>query len=147
MDIAELASKPVVYCLPTNPIAQVARMMKEHDIGCVVVVDLEQRPVGVVTDRDLVVRGIGAERAGDDPIDDVMTHEPVTIAGRRDAIDAATHMAERECRRLPVVDDAGKLIGIVTLDDLLVRAGHTIDELSRVVSIERSGRAFRLSQL
>lgn len=75
-----------------------------------------------------------------------MTHEPVTIASDRDAVDAARHMAERECRRLPVVDDAGKVVGIVTLDDLLIRAGYTIDELSRVASVERAGRTLRMQQ-
>lgn len=143
MDINGIASKPAVICLPTTQIAQVARMMREHDIGSVVVIDLDQRPVGIVTDRDLVIRGIAAERTLDAPVDDVMSHDPVTIAGERDTADAAHHMAERGCRRLPVVDDAGKVVGVVTLDDLLMRAGYTIDELARVVSVEGAGRTSR----
>ena len=146
MSIGEIATKPAVYCLPTNTIEQAARMMHEHDIGSLVVVDLDQRPVGVVTDRDLVVRGIAAGRALDTPVDNVMSHELVSISDHRDALDAATHMAVRGCRRLPVIDDTGKLVGIVTFDDLLARTGHTIEELTRVVAVEHAERAAPVSQ-
>lgn len=139
MSVGEIATKPVVHCLPTSSIEQAARMMREHDIGCLVVVDSDERPVGLVTDRDLVLRGIANGRAPDTTVEHVMSHEPASITHDRDALDAATQMAVRECRRLPVVDDTGRLIGIVTFDDLLARTGHTVDELTRVVSAERAG--------
>lgn len=138
MSIGEIATKPAVYCLPTNTIEHAARAMREHDVGCLVVVDLDQRPIGLVTDRDLVVRGIASGRPVATPIDSVMSHDLVSISADRDPLDAATHMATRGCRRLPVVDDAGKLVGIVTFDDLLARTAHTIDELTRVVSVEHA---------
>ena len=125
MDVGEVASKPVVACQPTATMAQAGRLMREHDIGCVVVVDEEQHPVGIVTDRDLVVRGVANERPPDATVAEVMSHEPVTISSDRDTTEAATHMATRQCRRLP---------------DLLMRADHTLDEISRLVSSEVRSR-------
>lgn len=140
MSIGEIATKPAINCLSTTTIEQAARMMHEHDIGCLVVVDVDEHPIGLVTDRDLVVRGIAAGRALDAAVDEVASHELVAISEGRDPLDAATHMAIRGCRRLPVVDDAGRLTGIVTFDDLLARTGHTIDELTRVVTIVHHGQ-------
>ena len=140
MDVGEVASKPVVACQPTATMAQAGRLMREHDIGCVVVVDEEQHPVGIVTDRDLVVRGVANERPPDATVAEVMSHEPVTISSDRDTTEAATHMATRQCRRLPVVDDRGHVVGVIAMDDLLMRADHTLDEISRLVSSEVRSR-------
>ena len=142
MSIATAITTPAVVCLPTADITQVARMMHEHDIGCVVIVDLDQRPVGIVTDRDLVTRALASGRARTTAVSDVMSRDPATITLDHDTVDAARQMADHECRRLPVINPTGQVVGVITFDDLILRAGHTLDELNRIVTVERAGRGF-----
>ncbi|WP_029523905.1 CBS domain-containing protein [Polaromonas glacialis] len=99
-----------------------AQLMRKHHVGALVVVDaLEKaRPVGIVTDRDLVL-ALMAE--GLDPeiftAGDIMSVELVTASPEMDAMDAVQLMRSNRLRRLVIVDDAGRLTGIVTMEDLL----------------------------
>ena len=120
---------------PSQSLTDVARLMKQEDVGSVPVVDGE-RLIGVVTDRDIVVRGIAdgsdphAIKAGDIASRDVVTVRP------DDDLDAALRlMAQHQVRRLPVVDD-GQLVGVVAQADVAHEAkekdvGHVVEEISR----------------
>ena len=138
MECDVIGTTPAITCGPDMPVEQVGRLMREHNTGYVVVVDAGRRPVGVVTDRDLVLRVLAAGLPATVPVDGAMTHEPVTISVRKDSEDAARHMAQRGCRRLPTIDDDGRVVGVVTFDDLLLRAGHTLEELTRLVEVEQA---------
>jgi CBS domain-containing protein len=111
-------AKKVMTAAPGDSLAAVARTMDEHNVGAVVVAEYH-RPVGIVTDRDLAlalgVRGLTPET----PVARVMATPAETIGVADGVFQATQTMRERNVRRLVVVDDAGDLAGIVTLDDLL----------------------------
>ena len=117
--ISEVMTRDAVTLSSTETLAQAAKQMRDADVGDVIVVDGD-RVVGLVTDRDIVVRGIAEDL---DPfttaLTSVCTHDLVTV-GPDDSIDSAVQrMREHAVRRLPVVAD-GKPVGVVTLGDLAV---------------------------
>jgi CBS domain-containing protein len=130
--IKELMTTDVITCTPSTPIMEVAKHMKNNDIGSVPVVDNNQL-VGLVTDRDVIVRCIAL---GLDPnktqAQDCMTKNPVTVTPETDAHEAADLMSSEQVRRLPVVKD-GKLVGICVLGDLAVMSVH-VDEAGDALS-------------
>ncbi|MDX6690745.1 MAG: hypothetical protein QOG15_2202 [Solirubrobacteraceae bacterium] len=112
----------VVTAAPSASVRQVAELMRERNVGSVVILDEGGALTGFVTDRDLA---IGALTDGRDPGDPVEAHasSPVVTAEPGMGVeDAAELMVRHGIRRLPVLD-AGRLTGIVTLDDLAVRTG------------------------
>lgn len=109
----------VVRVLPDEPVVEVARRMREARVGCVVIVR-DGKPLGVLTDRDLALRVLAEGR---DPralvARDVMTYDPVTLTRALGIESASRLMREHGVRRIPIVDDDGALVGIVTADDLM----------------------------
>jgi CBS domain-containing protein len=139
MALAQMGRRRVLRCTADAPCHQAARLMAEHAVGSVVVVDDDGRPAGIVTDRDLALRLVARERPPGTPVGEVMTAEPATISSEGSGVDAARQMAVRGCRRLPVVDPvSGALVGMVTLDDLLLGSAETVDQIIRVLSHERA---------
>lgn len=132
MKIKELMTTDVITCTPSTPIMEVAKHMKNNDIGSLPVVDNNQL-VGLITDRDVIVRCIAL---GLDPnktqAQDCMTKNPVTVTPETDAHEAADLMSSEQVRRLPVVKD-GKLVGICVLGDLAVMSVH-VDEAGDALS-------------
>lgn len=102
-----------------NVMAAAVRM-RERDVGTLVCVDGQGRPVGVVTDRDLAMRVVAEGRApSDTPIGHAMTPEPHTVNEDTPIETALSLMRSARCRRLPVVGKDQRLVGIVALDDVL----------------------------
>jgi CBS domain-containing protein len=134
MSLVAIGSRHPVTCTPAASVADVVRMMEESSVGCVIVTR-EDRPVGIVTDRDLVLRVL---RKGRDPTrtraEQVMSPDPETAPDVLEPIEAATRMREARVRRLPVVDAGGRLIGIVTLDDLFHHVGRTGGEMAEAIA-------------
>jgi CBS domain-containing protein len=130
--LTELATCPAVTCPRTASVVQAARIMVEADVGLLVVVDDGDRPVGVVTDRDIVVRAV-APAKHHATVADVMTRHPVCVRDRATVTEAAQLMADRQCRRLAVTDDAGRITGVLSLDDLLRVAGDELGGIARAV--------------
>lgn len=104
-------------------VRQVARLMRDHNVGSVVICDPDGAPSAMVTDRDLAVRVVADERAGEEPIVEHLSKPLVTGDPEMGLEEAAALMVQHRIRRLPVVagDD---LVGIVTLDDIAVRSGN-----------------------
>jgi CBS domain-containing protein len=98
---------------------EVAVKMKEWNVGAIPIVD-EERLVGMITDRDIVVRGVAEKHPGSTKVEDIMSEKMVTVSPDSSSKDAAKLMADHQIRRLPVVED-GKLIGIVSLGDFAIR--------------------------
>lgn len=120
---------------PDDTIGTVAETMRDRTVGSVVV-ERDDEAVGIITDRDLAVE-ILAE--GTDPSTltarDVMTPDPVTADVEEGVFELCELMREEGIRRMPVVD-GGKLVGIVTLDDLIILLGDEMNDLSKVVRSE-----------
>lgn len=127
--------KKVQAAGPTETLASVARRMEEHNVGTVVIVE-NQRPVGIVTDRDLALE-LGARGTSlKTPVVQVMT-TPVETAPRDVGVFGATQaMRDLKVRRLVIVDDDGFLAGIVTLDDLLRMLSREMTNLSEGIKEE-----------
>jgi CBS domain-containing protein len=103
--------------------------MRDRSVGSVVVIDQVGYLAGIVTDRDLAVRGLGEGRSADVPVAQIMTRDVATVSVHADISDAASIMAKRMVRRLPVVDELDHPHGVLTLDDLVRHLGVEADAL------------------
>ena len=128
MQLHEIATMPAVTCPPTRPITDVAREMHEREVGCVVVTDDSNHIVGIVTDRDLVVRAMAREKPGETPIAAVMTHDVVQLHDDADLGAACNTMAAWGTRRVPIVRADGTVVGLVSHDDVSRALAESIDE-------------------
>lgn len=111
----------VVTADPATPVREVAALMRERNVGSVVLVR-DGEPVGIVTDRDLALSVLADGRGGDDRAVDHASAPVVTGTPAMDVADACELLVQHGVRRLPIVDGA-QLTGIVTLDDLAARTG------------------------
>lgn len=117
---------------PETPLTEVAKVMDRSEIGDVLVVDDSQRLLGIVTDRDIAVRALAADRdPASTPVRDVMSSANATIEPTATVDEALEQMRLHDVRRLPVVVD-GKPIGIVSIGDLSThaQAGHALADIS-----------------
>nr|WP_272509673.1 CBS domain-containing protein [Paenibacillus chitinolyticus] len=114
---------------------EIALKMKQHDIGFIPVVE-GNTLIGVVTDRDLVVRGYAEKHSGSTAVKQVISEHLTTISPETDVQEAAKVMAQHQVRRLPVVED-GNLVGVIAIGDLAVRdkledeAGEALSRISK----------------
>lgn len=132
--VSEIMSSECVTATLKDNVYELAVLMKEHDIGFVPIVE-GRKLVGVVTDRDLVVRGYAEKHSGSTAVSEVMTTHIETIPSSTTVDEAASLMARSQIRRLPVVDN-GELRGVISLGDLAVReifvneAGDALSSIS-----------------
>ena len=122
MEIREVMTESVVTAAADAPVRKVAEIMRERNVGSVVLLDGEGEAVAFITDRDLAVSVLADGHGGDATAADHASSPVVTASPGMDIEEATRVMVEHGIRRLPIVDD-GKLTGIVTLDDLAVRIG------------------------
>lgn len=135
MTVRTIAREDVATVPPDATVDAVVETMIDGGVGSVIVVDGD-RPVGVVTDRDVVIRVHGAD-ADTDALDasDVMSDDLVTVAGDATIYELLRLMAEGGVRRVPVVDDEA-LAGIVTLDDVLLLLGMEMQSVAQLIRAE-----------
>lgn len=131
---SDIMTEDLVYCLPNDPVSKVAQLMKKEDIGPVLIVDNERDKtlVGIVTDRDLALKVVGEGR---DPqntrVEEVMTRKLVTCRADDDVESAMSAMAQYQLRRIPVVRDNMKLVGIISQADVATR----VDEPEKTAEV------------
>jgi CBS domain-containing protein len=132
MDVYELCQRNVVTVRRHEDLTTAAWMMRERNVGCLVVVEPAgtiggARPIGMLSDRDIVTNVIAR---GSDPrtlcVEDVMTRHPITVWAQASVDDALLRMRNGGVRRVPVVDDRGRLVGILALDDVFEHLGHRV---------------------
>ena len=144
MKVGTICQRVVVTVQRSDEVTTAAHLMRDKHVGYLVVVQTDAaggapRPIGVLTDRDLVVTLLARDVSpGSVRVGDVMTPNPVTVA-ESDAMEAALQrMRESGIRRLPVINGQGELVGIIATDDILkVIAGDTVDVVTTVTR-ERS---------
>ena len=137
MSVGRICIREVDLAEPDESVQVAAARMNSRNVGTLVVVDGESRPVGIITDRDLA---IGVVAKGYDPAT-TMVHEVMTIAP--DVVDEDTSIEAAICRmragpfrRLPVVNHDGKLAGLISLDDILDLLSEEFTEIGRLVRKE-----------
>lgn len=131
--LKDFATAMVAVVEPETTVLVMAQLMRQHHIGALVVVDADEksRPVGIVTDRDLVL-GVMAE--GLDPAvftaGDIMSVELVMASPDMDAMEAIELMHRHRLRRLVIADQASRLVGIVTMEDVLALLTRELENLA-----------------
>ena len=130
MRVSELMHTPAVTTTPTATVSDVARLMAARNVGSVVVIDEVGEVAGIVTDRDITVRGVAHGRSGDIQVDTLMTRSVASVEPSADVSIAAATMMKRGVRRLPVVDERGHAHGVLTLDDIVRHVARQADEIS-----------------
>jgi len=139
MSLAKSYENRAVCVGPDTSVLDVADEMDAHAVGCVVVVDEEDRPLGVITDRDLTLRVVAAGRAPNKTsARDVMSPEVVTGGRRESTLELLAKLEQRGIRRAPLVE-GGRVVGLISLDDLIVEFGSQLWNVSEAVSAELRG--------
>jgi len=117
MKISDVMTSEVQTVRPDQPVQDAANFMLSADAGSIPVTEGE-RLIGMITDRDIAVRGIAKGYGPDTPVRDLMTDDLIVVRVDDDIEEAATKMSEAQVRRLPVIDSDERLCGIVSLADL-----------------------------
>jgi CBS domain-containing protein len=137
---SDVMTRDVVTCTPENTIADVARLMKTEDIGPVLIVDNETNNtlVGIITDRDIVLKVIAdGQDANTTRVGDAMSKKLVTCRADDEISVAMQAMAQFQLRRIPVVEDNMRLVGIISQADVATRVdapektGEVVKEISQ----------------
>jgi CBS domain-containing protein len=119
---------------PDTSVQHAARLMREADVGSLPVLDGE-RVIGVVTDRDIAVRAVAEGKAPDTPVAEVASRDVVSVRPEQDLDEALRLMAQHQVRRLPVVEQDGRLVGMFAQADAAMeaepaRVGEMVEEIS-----------------
>jgi CBS domain-containing protein len=122
MQLREIMTSSVVTAGLDADLLEVARLMRDHNVGSVVLCDHERQPAAMITDRDLAIRALAEDRPASEAAGDHASRPLVTGEPDMDLEEAAALMVQHRIRRLPIVD-GDALAGIVTLDDIAVRTG------------------------
>ena len=138
MKASELMHTPAVTCASTTPLGEVARLMRDRNVGSILVLDQIGYLAGIVTDRDVAIRGMGEGRSSDVAVELVMTRDVATVSLRADVSDAVSIMAKHVVRRLPVVDEDDRPHGVITFDDVVRHLGTETDALADMVIMQAS---------
>lgn len=142
MPIGEICTREVVVASRDTSVLEAAQLMRQHHVGALVVadaVDGKRKPVGMVTDRDLVVEVMAPQvNAAAITVGDIMQQELNSIQENSGVFEAIQFMRAKGVRRLPVVDKQGWLIGIVSMDDLLALLAEEMNEMAGLISHEQS---------
>jgi CBS domain-containing protein len=123
MQVREIMTSGVVTAGPDADVLEVAGLMRDHNVGSVVLCDREGAPAAMITDRDLAIRALADDRPSSEPVGEHASRPLVTGEPDMDLEEAAALMVQHRVRRLPVLD-GDYLAGIVTLDDIAVRTGN-----------------------
>ncbi len=118
MPVKELIKRKVVVIEPDDPVKLAAKRMEDKMVGSLVVIDGD-RPVGIITDRDIALRVVGKEKIPDTPVREVMTKDPITIREDASFFELTKTFREAAVRRLIVVNKEGKLVGLISIDDVM----------------------------
>jgi CBS domain-containing protein len=139
MALRNLLERKLVSCSPKTPVTEVARLMDQENVGAVLVLEEDGRPAGIVTDRDIVLRCVVREAdCSQKSVEDVMTDSLATVKLDEDIYNVIQVMRDHEVRRVPVVDDDGRAIGLLSFGDIFHLLGQEIRDLSATIAPERA---------
>jgi len=127
MKISDVMTRDVKTVRPDQTAREAASFMLSADAGAIPVTDGD-RLMGMITDRDIAVRGVAEGRGPETPVRELMTNDLVTVSLDDDVDDVASRMSRAQVRRLPVIDSSHKLCGIVSLSDLTQKGDNDAAE-------------------
>jgi CBS domain-containing protein len=136
MPIGEFCNREVVFAIRKTSIIEAAQLMRQYHVGDLVVVDLVEgmrMPVGIVTDRDIVIEIIGDSLSVDDfTVGDIMSQQLISVQETDGVIETIRIMRTHGIRRIPVINKEGGLVGIISVDDMLDLLAEELTELAKV---------------
>ena len=145
MGVGEICNREVIIAQRNESALDAAKLMRQHHVGNVLVVETRNDtrvPVGIVTDRDLVVEIVATELDSKIiSVGDIMVSELATVREDAGVFEVIQYMRGKGVRRLPVVDGSGGLVGIITLDDLLELLSEELLALAKLVQHEQKKEA------
>jgi len=143
MTVGRICQREVDFATPDETVQAIAQRMNSRNVGMLVILDPDKRPVGVVTDRDLAVRVVAkALDPVTTPLEEIMTAEPANVQEEMPIEEALTLMRHHGVRRLPVIDKHERLVGVIAMDDileLLIEEFHTVGAVVSKASPRRVG--------
>jgi CBS domain-containing protein len=132
----DLVTRAPVTVLPEASVLEAARLMRDRNVGSVIVYE-EGVVVGILTDRDVVMALADGRFAGmQQRVSELMTRDPICLESRDDVDTGLARMRAHRVRRVPVLNEQGELVGIVSLDDMLMHMGHTLSTAADLVEAE-----------
>lgn len=150
MKAGELCNRDVVTAARDLSILEASRLMREHHVGCLVIIEEisgHARPVGILTDRDIVIEVIARDVAVTGvTAGDVMTFTLLKVTEDENIFDVARRMRSRGVRRVPVISNSGDLAGIIALDDLLGLLSQELSLLATITTREAEQEITKRSQ-
>lgn len=133
VSVEQILQTEVVTVERDTPVATAVAQMESEDVGSIVVIDDDQRPVGIVTDRKVALAIEDTPNVGERQVSDLIHGETITGTKDMTVFDAISQMSEASIRRFPIVDDDGKLEGIITLDDIIVLLATELDSAADII--------------
>lgn len=137
MSVGRICTRVVATASADETVRAAADRMAEHNVGTLVVVDDASRPLGIVTDRDLVTRGVAARLDPDaTPIEEVMSRPPRSVEESTPIEQALRTMKGARVRRLIIVGGEGRLVGLVSLDDVMELLVEEVESIGAILRRE-----------
>lgn len=140
MSVGEVCNREVIICRAEEPLAAAVALMRNRHVGCVVIVESgvqEPRPIGILTDRDIVIRVLAETRdLNSIRVADVMSHDLVTAKQEDTILDAIELMRDKGVRRIPILNPQGGLTGILTVDDVVELLAEQLTDLVKLCGRE-----------
>lgn len=133
MSVGSICTRAVHTATRSERAKEAARRMHQYKVGSLVIVDLESKPIGILTDRDLAMKCVGDGLGVDVRIDEVMTRRVSTVHEDTPIDQALRHMAADKVRRMVVVDGLGRLVGLLALDDVLDLLVEEAEDVGRLL--------------
>ncbi|MCA9509550.1 MAG: CBS domain-containing protein [Myxococcota bacterium] len=142
MPVGDHCTTKVATARPDATIRELASRMDAEDTGCVVIVDEQHRPIGIVTDRDIALRVLRRRRNADATLaSDVMTEHPIRVRALTPIATALRRMNGEGVRRVPVIGDGGRLVGLFSIDAALRAIANEVGALASVAEAQRTASA------
>lgn len=139
MKIIDLAVHKVATIPEGTPLLECAKAMRAWHVGSLVVVNEKNQPIGMLTDRDITLEVVALEKEIKElSVNDVMSTPVCTAKDTESVVDALARMREQGIRRLPVVDEGGKLCGIVTVSNIVEEISVMLDSIVRSVKSSKT---------
>ena len=135
MPVGHLGPEDVVTIAPDAQVSDAVEKLESENVGAIVVTD-DDEPVGIITDRDIALNVTADDNVGTESVQSIMSEDPATLTEDEEAMEIARTINAENVRRIPIVDDADKLTGFVTLDDLVATIGEQLDHVADTVEVQ-----------
>ncbi len=143
MKVKDIMTKNIAYVNPQSKVIEAAQLMQKHNVGSIPVCD-QNGVIGIVTDRDIVVRNVAHGTSPQDtPVQDVMTSQVKTVSPDTDVNDISDIMSHDQIRRLPVVEN-NRLVGMVSLGDMAINPRADMEASEALADISKPSKPSNL---